>query len=326
MRNREVETKTKSKKDSTKKKKSIRLKKPDFKIPEFLKLTKKQIIWLVAIVIAIVTFICVSNYDKLGLVLNKYITDKDVIKVDLVSSNNRIYPYGDEVIVANLEGITTYNRYGNSTWELELKGAIDDEINTNGKYIQIINKDKSLAYVYKNNYETAIIKIEGNILSGYINEKGYSVIEYTTTGNKTVLAVYNSDGVLKYNVKLGGSIIGKYVLSNNSKYLSYVDVNIKGISASSSVVLVRLNNPEESAVTTLYTSTDSLVYDLEFDGSNIVYRLDEKIIIQDIDSLEMKISEISNKSVINVDFYEDRYSYVIFESGKYLLGVKKNRW
>ena len=116
MRNREVETKTKSNKDSTKKKKSIRLKKPDFKIPEFLKLTKKQIIWLVVIVIAIVTFICVSNYDKLGLVLNKYITDKDVIKVDLVSSNNRIYPYGDEVIVANLEGITTYNRYGNSTF------------------------------------------------------------------------------------------------------------------------------------------------------------------------------------------------------------------
>ena len=64
MRNREVETKTKSNKDSTKKKKSIRLKKPDFKIPEFLKLTKKQIIWLVAIVIAIVTFICVSNSFK----------------------------------------------------------------------------------------------------------------------------------------------------------------------------------------------------------------------------------------------------------------------
>lgn len=323
MRNKEVQEKTKSNKDSNKKKKSIRLKKPDIKIPEFLKLTKKQIIWLVTIVIAIVTFVCVSNYDRLGLVLNKNITDKDVIKVDLVSSNNKIYPYGDEVIVANLEGITTYNRYGNSTWELKLKGAIDDEINTNGKYIQIINKDKSLAYVYKNKYETARIKIEGTILSGYINEKGYSVIEYATTGNKTILAVYNSDGSLKYNVKLGSSIIGKYVLSNNSKYLAYVDVNIKGISASSSVVLVRLNNTEESVVTTLYTSPDSLVYDLGFDGNNIVYRLDEKVISQNIDTLESKMSEIKNKSVINIDFYEDKYSYVVFETGKYLLGVKK---
>ena len=34
----------------------------------------------------------------------------------------------------------------------------------------------------------------------------------------------------------------------------------------------------------------------------------------------MALQAITN---INIDFYENKYSYVIFESGKYLLGVKK---
>lgn len=320
--NKEQEKKTTRKRQqTTSKKKSIKFKKPDWKFPEFMHFTKKQILYTSMVVLGFILIICICNYDKIGLVLNKSITDDDVVQVDLITSNNKLYAYQNEVLVCNSDGIATYNKYGKQTWELDMQGAIDDYITTNGKYIQIINKDKSLVNIYKGKYETARIKIDGTILSGYINENGDSVIEYTSAGNKTILAIYDMKGSLKYNVKLSNNIIGCLVLSNNSKYLAYVDVNIKGISVSSRVMLVELG--KDSAVEELYSSDKSLVYDLSFEGNNLVYKLDEQIIIQNLNSKEKKISAIENESVVSVDIDGKNYSYAVFEEGNYFFGVSK---
>jgi len=303
-------------------KKSIKFKKPNFKLPEFLKLTKKQILVLIAIILVVCVFFCMANYDKLGLVLNKHITDEDTIQVDLISSNNKLYAYQDEVLVVNSEGIISYNRYGKQTWELTMKGAVDDYIITSGKYVQIINKDKGVVHIYSNKHEVAIIKIDGVILSGNINAKGWSVVEYTENGNKTILAVYDNNGNLKYNVKLNNNIIGEYVLSNNSKYLTYIDVNVKGISATSSVMLVEFASDDKSLVETLHSSDSSLIYNVEFNGNNLVYRLDDEIIIKNLKNKEKIISTIENKSIVSVDTDKEKYSYVMFKDNKYLLGVE----
>lgn len=318
--NKEEEKRTTRKREqSGQVKKKIRLKKPEFKFNVFEKFTKKQILCVVSVLTLLILVICFANYDKLGLVLKKQITDEDVVSIDLISSNSRIYSYQNEVLVCNSDGIISYNKYGKQTWKLDLQGAIDDYITTNGKYIQVINHDKSLVYIYKDKYETARIKVEGTILSGYINEKGDSVIEYTSTGNKTILAVYDSKGNLEYNVKLSNNIIGSYVLSNDSKYLAYVDVNIKGISVVASVMLVEL---KDNKVETLHLSDTSLVYDLSFEGNCLVYKLDEEVIMQNINGKEKKISTIENESIISVDIGNKKYAYSEFENGKYFLGVR----
>lgn len=318
--NKEVENRvTRKRQQVEKKKKSVKFKKSDIKIPEFLKLTKQQLLILSFIIIVVAICVCVANYDKLGLVLNKNITDDDVIKVDLITSKNKIYPYQNEVLVCNSEGITTYSKYGKQTWNLELKGAIDDYINTNGKYLQIINHDKSLIYIYKDKYEKARIKVDGTILSGYINNNGYSVIEYTTTGNKTILAVYDNDGDLKYNVKLSSNIIGKYVISSDEKYLAYVELNIKGISVATKVMIVELKT---GSVKTVHESETSLAYDINFVGNKLICKLDEEIIIYNLNNDTKKTSNIKDESIVSIDIDDKKYAYSKFENGKYFLGIK----
>lgn len=304
--------------------KKIRLKKPQIDLTVFKNFTKKQIICAIACLSIVVICICVMNYDKLGWVLNKNISDADVVNIELISSNNKIYPYGNELLVANSDEIAIYNKYGKQTWKYELPGAIDDYITTNGKYIQVINQDKSLVYIFKNKYEMARIKIEGEILSGYINQKGESVIEYTSAGNKALLAVYNNKGELQYNIKLSSNIIGKYVLSDNSKYLAYVDVNINGISLATDVKLIDLRNSSgQSAVQEMHSSDNSLVYDLEFNSNKyLVYKLDEQIVMQNIYNKEKKVSTIENESVVGIDMDKNKYAYVTFEDGKYFMGVR----
>ncbi|MBR6641916.1 MAG: hypothetical protein IKL08_06975 [Clostridia bacterium] len=310
----------KDKREENKKHESKPKAKIVIKLPEFKGFTKKQIVTSVLIAVGLVIVLCIMNYSNLGLVLNKNITDDDVVKIDLISSNNKIYSYYNEVLIADTDKITTYNKYGRKTWEVKMQGAIDAKIVTNGKYLQIINTDKSIAYVFNDKYETAQIRVEGKIFSGNINSKGDSVIEYEASGNKKILAVYDKHGKAKYNVKLSSNTIGQYILSEDSKKLVYVDVNINGISVASSIKLVELKN--DAKVVELASEENSLIYEMDLIGNKLVYRTDKNIVQLDINTKKEKRSSIEQSGVVSLDLDKNRYAYVEFNNGKYLLGIK----
>ncbi|MBR6613638.1 MAG: hypothetical protein IKK84_02605 [Clostridia bacterium] len=310
----------KDKREENKKHESKPKAKIVIKLPEFKGFTKKQIVTSVLIAVGLVIVLCIMNYSNLGLVLNKNITDDDVVKIDLISSNNKIYSYYNEVLIADTDKITTYNKYGRKTWEVKMQGAIDAKIVTDGKYLQIINTDKSIAYVFNDKYETAQIRVEGKIFSGNINSKGDSVIEYEASGNKKILAVYDKHGKAKYNVKLSSNTIGQYILSEDSKKLVYVDVNINGISVASSIKLVELKN--DAKVVELASEENSLIYEMDLIGNKLVYRTDKNIVQLDINTKKEKRSSIEQSGVVSLDLDKNRYAYVEFNNGKYLLGIK----
>ena len=310
----------KDKREENKKHESKPKAKIVIKLPEFKGFTKKQIVTSVLIAVGLVIVLCIMNYSNLGLVLNKNITDDDVVKIDLISSNNKIYSYYNEVLITDTDKITTYNKYGRKTWEVKMQGAIDAKIVTNGKYLQIINTDKSIAYVFNDKYETAQIRVEGKIFSGNINSKGDSVIEYEASGNKKILAVYDKHGKAKYNVKLSSNTIGQYILSEDSKKLVYVDVNINGISVASSIKLVELKN--DAKVVELASEENSLIYEMDLIGNKLVYRTDKNIVQLDINTKKEKRSSIEQSGVVSLDLDKNRYAYVEFNNGKYLLGIK----
>ncbi len=310
----------KDKREENKKHESMPKKKIVIKLPEFKGFTKKQIVAAVLIALGLVIVLCLMNYSEFGLVLNKKITDEDVVKVDLISTNNKIYSYYNEVLIADSDKITTYNKYGRKTWEIKMQGAIDAKIVTNGKYLQIINTDKSIAYVFNDKYETAQIRVEGKILSGNITSKGDCVIEYEASGNKKILGVYDKNGKARYNVKLSNNTIGQYILSEDSKKLVYVDVNINGISVASSIKLVELK--DSAKVVELALKENSLIYEMDLVGTKLTYRTDKDIVQLDINTKREKISSVEQSGVVSLDLDENKYSYVEFNNGKYLLGIK----
>ena len=310
----------KDKREENKKHESMPKKKIVIKLPEFKGFTKKQIVAAVLIALGLVIVLCLMNYSEFGLVLNKKITDEDVVKVDLISTNNKIYSYYNEVLIADSDKITTYNKYGRKTWEIKMQGAIDAKIVTNGKYLQIINTDKSIAYVFNDKYETAQIRVEGKILSGNITSKGDSVIEYEASGNKKILGVYDKHGKARYNVKLSNNTIGQYILSEDSKKLVYVDVNINGISVASSIKLVELK--DSAKVVEFALKENSLIYEMDLVGTKLTYRTDKAIVQLDINTKKEKKSSVEQSGVVSLDLDENKYSYVEFNNGKYLLGIK----
>ncbi len=314
----------KDKREENKKHESKPKKKIVIKLPEFKGMSKKQIIYSVVIAVVLILMLCVMNYTAIGLVLNKHITDKDATMVELIGSNNKIYSYYNEVLIANSSELATYNKYGRKTWDLDMQGAIDSKIATNGKYLQVINSDKSIVYIFSDKYETAQIRVEGKINSGTINARGDSVIEYEASGNKTTLAIYDKYGKAKYNIKLSNKAIGQYVLSDDSSKLAYVGVNINGISATSIVELIKLEEGDDkSKVEKIATEENALIYELDFEGNNLIYRTDRAVTSINLNNKSKKISSVEQTGVVSLDLDESKYSYVELENGKYLLGIKK---
>ena len=291
-----------------------------------IKLDKKQRVTIIVGVIAIVLIILVNNYVALGLVLNKSITSDNAVEVELQTSNNTIIPYENEILVYNKGTITSYNSSGRQTGKITIQDTVEADIHTSGKYIQVINKDKGVVYVYKNKYEVARIKIDGEVYSGNINAKGTSVIEYSSNGNKTALGVYDNSGKMKYNVKLSNNIIGKYVLSDNSRYLTYVDVNVSGISAQTSINLIDLSNikEDETSAKVLHTADNSLAYEMYWSGKDIVVRFEDSYMLYNVGSEKKQVVEINDGQIVGVGEYAKRYAYTqIDENGEYVLNIRK---
>ncbi len=291
-----------------------------------IQLDNKKITALIIGVIVIVCIIVANNYTSLGLVLNKNIDDEDAVQIELTTSNNKIIPFGNEILVYNKGKITNYNSNGRMTGEITLEDTIEADIHTSGKYIQVINKDKGLVYVYKNKYEVARIKIEGKIYSGSINSDGMSVIEYSSNGNKTELGIYDNSGEKKYNVKLSNDIIGKYVLSDNSKYLAYVDVNVNGISAYTNINLIDLTNIREGTdnMNTIHSVDNDLAYDMYWSGRNIIARFEESYIIYDTALDKKEMVEVEAGQIVNIADYNKKYAYTKLDgTGNYILCIAK---
>lgn len=291
-----------------------------------VKLDKKKLTIVAACFIVIIGIIVANNYISLGIVLNKNITSKDVIQVELTNSNNKIIEYGNEILVYNKGKINIYNNYGKNTGEIVLEDTANAIISAADSYIQVINKDKKTVYVYKNEYEVARIKVEGDIYGGTINSDGTSIIEYSANGSKTALGVYNSSGKMEYSVKLSNNIIGKYALSNNSRYLAYVDVNIKGISVKTNVNIIDLNNIKENETNTktIHAIDNALVYDMYWDGKNIIIRTEEEYAIYNVASDKKQQAKICEGQLSRVAEYEQKCAYIeLNQNGEYTLNIRK---
>lgn len=289
-------------------------------------LDKRKTIMLLLLVVFVILIICLKNYKELGIVLNRKITDKDVHTVELASKNNSIYSYKNEVLVYSMGNITTYDRYGKSTWNESLNTVVDATVNIAEDFIQIVNKDKGIIYVYKNKYETARIKVDGTIKSAEINEDGYSVVEYTLAGSKTVLGVFDKSGKSKYNIKLGQEVVGKYVLSSNARYLAYVDINLNGISVSLNINVIDLKNASNDnfKINTICTKDNELVYEMNIASNVLTCRTDNSIIKYKLSSGKLEEYEINGNNLVYIDLYNNKYSFIkTIDDGTYTFGVNK---
>lgn len=287
--------------------------------------TPKYIVILVVVVLGICAYYVLDNYHRLGIVFNRNINSDNVNTIDTMYTDNTVVAYEDNILVFQKGTLTAYSSNGSAVWTKKLDEIYTPNIYTAGKYIQITNNDTGYIYVLDGQYEIARIKIAGEILSSKINSDGTSVVEYSTSGLKTVLGIYNKKGKELYALKLTSNTLSDYILSDNSKVLAYSYADISGISLVTKVDIIELDKVGTEGYTfdTIVTKNNELVYKMYWDGKYLNILLNDSVVKYNYSSKKVEDNEISVLNVINMDICDNTLAYITQDSNssEYLLNI-----
>lgn len=279
---------------------------------ENVRFTTKHLFVLLGIVLVIIAYYLFDNYHRLGLVFNKEITSQDVTVIDTMYTDNVVLAYQDKILVFQKGVLSAYGANGNEAWSKKLEEIYTPNICTSGKYIQVTNNDTGYIYVLEGQYEIARIKIEGDILSSKINSEGTSVVEYSTSGLKTVVGVYNKKGRELCLLKLVTNTISDYVLSDDSKVLAYSYADISGISLVTKVDVVELDRLNEDGYNfeTIVTKNNELVYKMYWEGKKLNILLNDSIIKYNYANKKVEDYDVTSLNAVNMDICDNTLAYV----------------
>ena len=314
----------KMQKEQLKQKRKGNTKNTKSSVTEF-KLTKNHLIVLIVLLLGVAIYYLIDNYHRLGLVCNKEITSEDVVTVDAMYTDNIVLDYEDKILMFQKGTLTAYNSSGKEVWNKKLDEIYAPSICTAGRYIQVTNFDTGYIYVLDGQYEISRIKIDGEILSSKINSDGTTVVEYSTSGLKTVLAIYTKKGKLLYSLRLGTNTISDYALSENSKYLAYSYADISGISLVTKVDLIELEKlkDQDYSFDTIIAKNNELVYKMYWQGKTLNILLNDSVVQYNYASKKLEDKSIGTINAIDIDICDCTLAYVSQDSASssYLLNV-----
>ena len=276
------------------------------------KKSTNNILKYILIIVSIIIIVLLFKYRHIiGITISKEISEQDAIVIDIATSDNKVYAYQNEILVYSKGTLTTYSRYGKKTWEYTFDETFIPEINTNGKYIQVVNKDSGYIYVFDNKYESCRKKIDGTIKKSSINEKGQSVIHYSKEGIKSDIGIFDKKGKQKYEVTLKTENIASAMLSENGRYLLIYEVETQGISVNSILKIIDFRNSQE--VKKVLEVENDIIYDIEFTNSKIIALTSNKVYTCNISSDSKRELNITDKNISNISLDKSGIAYVYKE-------------
>ncbi|MDD2628074.1 MAG: DUF5711 family protein [Clostridia bacterium] len=288
-------------------------------------ITKRRIIIFLLVVITIVLLFYIGKYRHiLGITWEKHTTHKDIIIVETTSSENKIYAYKNEVLVYSKGELATYNRYGKKTWEYKFDETFIPDIKTNGKYIQVVNKEKGDLYIFENKYEICREKIGGKINLFNINARGESVIHYSKAGSKSVIGVYKKRGDKKYEVTLANPNIAEVLLSYNGKDVIYYEIGTEGVSVNTIIKMVDLST--DSKIEEIINVSNDIIYSITLKKNNVSVLCSDKIYSYNFITKSNKEINVLDENVLNINMDKTGIAYISKENAtnKNKIVIKNN--
>jgi len=229
-------------------------------------------------------------------ILRKDINEEDIISIDLDSEkSNQVFIYNKYIAILNNQIIKLYNKFGEEITEINV-GINKPLFDANEKYLVIAEQgggeiclilDKT--YLWSN-------KIEGEILQIHVNRNGYVAVVTEDSTYKSILSVYNSDGVKLFNSYYSDTRIVDVSISRDNKYVAMAEIDVSGILIKSNVRVISVEDAKNgNKNANLYT------YNVE-DGkllTRIKYQSKNQIACMYDDSIHI-IQNNEGKEIVNI--------------------------
>ena len=290
------------------------------------KINRKTITISIIVTILVATFITMivvyySNREVREWI-DKNIFQKEVMQ-DKVSTielkeneNANIHAFSKYIGVQNKNKFTIYGSMGNieKTLEIEISNTI---FNSANRFLVIAEKKGKKVYFITDKEITWETEIEGNISQVHVNKNGYVAIVITDTSYKTIIAMYNPEGVPLFKTYLSSTRTADIAISNDNKYLAIAEVDTSGTIIQSNIKIFSIekasSDQTDSLESTYQSEPDKLI-------TNIRYQDKNKLICMYTDSIHM----IENKQdTVLIDNKNKKMIFQSVELNNCVIGIEE---
>lgn len=242
-------------------------------------------------------------------VLMKNVTENNVTAITLEDSkNNYIYTYDKYISILNQNILTGYNNSAHKEYELTVE-ITEPLVDINGRFLLMAEKNKQRIYLISGNNIVWEKELEGNINKVSVNKNGYVSVILTGTTYKSIIQTFDSEGKELFKTYLSNSIAIDSDISNDNKYLSFVEISTNGTFAYSIVKTISIQtakeNPSESIIYTSENLNNSVALNLKYQDSNrLVCMYDNSINV---------INNKQNYQILNLNEENKKLSFADIE-------------
>lgn len=244
---------------------------------------KKSIIKIGILSVFIITIVIVSSLYVTNLEFRSYIDrifDKEISEnnlklIEINSEDNpMVYAYDQYIVVLSKGVLKSYNHNGEVVFSTDINIA-SPMMCSNGKYLLIAEKSgKKFCVIYDN--ELLWQKsVDGSISKISINSNGYVSLIITNTTYKSVVSVYNPNGVELFVTFLSSTYALCTDISNNNRYLAIGEVDYSGTIIKSKVKIISMdlakNDPKNSIVNQYESDSGEIITDMKYQAGDNVY-------------------------------------------------------
>ncbi|MEG2348089.1 MAG: DUF5711 family protein [Clostridia bacterium] len=271
--------------------------------------TKPILITIIIVTIIFIIYLFFSIGPILGISINKSEKIDNNKKIDIVSSQEDIYEnYNNELLIYSNQYVSTYNNSCKKTWDYKLAENFTPKIYIFGKYMAISNNSSGTIYLFENKKEILNKKIEGNINNIYIDDYGNIAVEYSSSGYKKVIGVYDKNGKNKYNAYLSSEAIIDIKLLEKANKLLVIQTDASSFKIGSCINIID-GTSQKANITTIAKIDNNFIFDLIIQGQNIIMLSNDKI-----SSCNLLTKELKNIKTFDVD----QMSYVSIKNNYYM--------
>ena len=279
------------------------------------KKVKKNLIIGVISLIVIALIVVIGLYlgnGSIRLWMDKYILRKDIgeenlPKIEIEESENiSIYAYSNYIATVANGKLTIYNQ------SADIVNTIDVIINnpkffSNGKYLLLADEGGQNLYLIYNDTLEWHKELEGDISQITVNKNGAVCVVLSGTTHKSVIVMYNINGNEEFKTYLSTTIATDVAISDDNKYLSFVEIKTSGTVVESYVKTVSVEKaksvPGEAIIHTYTTNSDTLIVKIKYKDNKIVTYCDDGIYVYQAENEEeiLKIENNINFADINLN-------------------------
>ncbi len=229
-------------------------------------LNKKRLI-AVAAAFVIVAIMIISNPE-----VGEFFSSVDTVKLTFQTGvEYDMAAYGDEMLLANNEGVTAIDKLGREAWSV-VAATASPQLSVNGKYFMLADINGKTVRTYKKEKQICQIDMENEILSAKMNKNGYVAIASDELGYKGMVVLFNSDGKEKFRWHSGFGYIGGIDVSDSGK-LAVAQLTTDSDKLYSRIIII---NPNSKSEPECIAEIDGLVMNLMYRDNGTLLAVSNK--------------------------------------------------